>query len=485
MSNDLNNRTKPDRTYDVLVIGGGPAGENVADIAARHGLRVAVIEHELLGGECTYWACMPSKALLRPGEALDALRRVPGAAAAATGKIDINEALARRDALASHWDDAGQVSWLEDAGVDLLRGHGRITGERRVDVEHADGSIDAYEAARAVVVATGSSASLPPIDGLAEAGTWDSRDVTTAKQIPRRLLVIGGGVVGSEMAQAWKWLGAEEVTLVELTDHLLPREERFAGEELEASLSRMGIAVHTSASTRSVHREGTDGPATVTVELADGQVIEIETDEVLVATGRKPNTGDLGLESIGLKPGDPIPVDDHLLAEGVGGEWLYAVGDVNARSLLTHTGKYQARVAGAHIGGVDTLAWGDTKATPRVVFTSPEIAAVGMTEEQVKRDGLDVRVVTYDIRRVAGAAVLGRGYRGTSKLVIDAGREVIVGATFIGPRAGELLHAATIAIVAETPLDVLWHAVPAFPTLSEVWLRLLEAYRDEYGKELA
>jgi pyruvate/2-oxoglutarate dehydrogenase complex dihydrolipoamide dehydrogenase (E3) component len=310
--NQPNNRTKPDRTYDVLVIGGGPAGENAADIAARNGLRVAVIEHELLGGECTYWACMPSKALLRPGEALDALRRVPGAAAAAAGEIDVNEALARRDALASHWDDAGQVSWLENAGVDLLRGHGRIAGERRVEVERADGSMGTYEARRAVVVATGSSASLPRIDGLAEAGIWDSREVTTAKHIPRRLLVIGGGVVGSEMAQAWRWLGADEVTLIELTGHLLPREERFAGEELKASVSRMGIVVHTSASTRSVNREGTDGPATVTVELADGQVVVIETDEVLVATGRKPNTGDLGLESIGLEPGDPIAVDDHL-----------------------------------------------------------------------------------------------------------------------------------------------------------------------------
>lgn len=474
--------TQPESTYDVLVIGGGPAGENVADIASRSGLRVALIEHELLGGECTYWACMPSKALLRPGEALEALRRVPGAQSAAVGEIDVDQALARRDSLASHWDDAGQVSWLEDAGVDLLRGHGRIAGERRVIVD-GSGSTRMFEARKAVVVATGSSAAMPPIDGLDRAGVWDSRDVTTAKQVPRRLLVIGGGVVGTEMAQAWKWLGAEEVTVVELADHLLPREETFAGEELETALSRMGIVVHTSASTRSVTRIGQDGPATVEIELVDGEVVKVETDEIVVATGRRPNTGDLGLESVGLEPGDSIKVDDHLQATDVPGGWLYAVGDVNGRSLLTHTGKYQARIAGRHVAGAATHAWGDTKATPRVVFTSPEVAAVGLTERQARERGLDVRTVSYDIRRVAGAAVLGRGYRGTSKLVIDAAREVIVGATFVGPRVGELLHAATIAIVAETPLDALWHAVPAFPTLSEVWLRLLETYRDEFERE--
>lgn len=475
--------THPESTYDVLVIGGGPAGENVADVAARSGLRVALIEHDLLGGECTYWACMPSKALLSPGEALEALRRVPGAQSAAVGEIDVEEALARRDSLASHWDDAGQVSWLEDAGVDLIRGHGRIAGERIVTVESSDGSTRMFEATKAVVVATGSSAAMPPIDGLETAGVWDSRDVTTAKQVPRRLLVIGGGVVGTEMAQAWKWLGTEEVTVVELADHLLPREETFAGEELEAALTRMGIVVHTSASTRSVTRVGQGGPATVEIELADGEVVKVESDEVLVATGRRPNTGDLGLESVGLEPGDFIEVDDHLQATGVPGGWLYAVGDVNGRSLLTHTGKYQARIAGRHIAGATTHAWGDTKATPRVVFTSPEVAAVGLTERQAKDKGLDVRTVTYDIRRVAGAAVLGRGYRGTSKLVIDAASETIVGATFVGPRAGELLHAATIAIVAETPLATLWHAIPAFPTLSEVWLRLLETYRDQYERE--
>jgi dihydrolipoamide dehydrogenase len=476
------NSTRPDTTYDVLVIGGGPAGENAADIAARSGLQVGLIEHELLGGECTYWACMPSKALLRPGEALEALRRVPGAREAINGNLDVSEALKRRDALASHADDSGQATWLEGVGVDLIRGHGRIAGHRQVSVTSDDGSVAMYEAHQAVVVATGSSAAFPPIDGLNEAGIWDSRDVTTAKDIPRRLLVIGGGVVGVEMAQAWKWLGSEEVTIVELFDHLLSREERFAGDELEAALVRMGITVHTSASTRSIRRGRQDGPATAHIVLADESAVEIEADEVLVATGRRPNTADLGLETIGLEPGAHITVDDHLRAQAVPGGWLYAVGDVNCRSLLTHTGKYQARIAGAHIAGLETSAWGDRTAMPRVVFTSPEVAAVGLTEAQAIKQGVEVRTVEYDIGRLAGASVLGRGYRGTSKLVIDATREVIVGATFVGPRVGELLHAATIAIVAEVPLETLWHAIPAFPTLSEVWLRLLEQYRDEYGK---
>jgi dihydrolipoamide dehydrogenase len=425
---------------------------------------------------------MPSKALLRPGEALEALLRVPGAKEAATGAIDIEAALARRDALSANWDDTGQVEWLDSVGVDLIRGHGRIAGERRVEVTVEDGSAISYEAQRAVVVATGSTAAWPPIPGLSEIASWDSRAVTTAKEVPARLLVIGGGVVAVEMAQAWKWLGSREVTVVELADRLLPREEPFVGKELEAALARMGIVVHTGAATTGVERAASDSPARASVTLADGATVAVEADEVLVATGRRPGTGDLGVESIGLEPGRFIDVDDHLVATAVDGDWLYAVGDVNGRSLLTHTGKYQARIAGAHIAGLETSASGDRVATPRVVFTSPEIAAVGLTEADARKSGIDVHTVEYNLGHVAGAATLGRGYRGTTKLVVDASRDVIVGATFVGPRVGEMLHAATIAIVGEVPLATLWHAVPAFPTLSEVWLRLLEQYRDDRAR---
>lgn len=467
-------------TFDVIVLGAGPAGENAADVAVKHGLTAAIVERELVGGECSYWACMPSKALLRPGDMLDAAVRTPGFVG---GRIDVSQTLKRRDSLAGNWDDSGQVSWLEGAGVTLLRGHGRIAGDRVVEVEDEHGVVTRHDATRAVVVATGTSASAPPITGLDTADAWDSRDITTAKEVPARLVIIGGGVVGVEMAQAWKSLGAEEVTVIELGDRLLMREEPFAGEEIRAALERQGVIVHTETNTRRVERQGTDGPVSVEVTLADGSERTITADELVIATGRRPNTGDLGLDTIGLEVGAYLDVDDHLRVPAVEGGWLYAIGDVNGRSLLTHTGKYQARIAGAHIAGVDTEAWGDQVAIPRVVFTSPQVAAVGLTETEAREQRLNIHTVSYDIGHTAGAATLGRGYHGTAQLVVDTEEDTLVGATFVGPNVGELLHAATVAIVGKVTLATLWHAIPSFPTLSEVWLRLLEAYRDEFDRE--
>jgi pyruvate/2-oxoglutarate dehydrogenase complex dihydrolipoamide dehydrogenase (E3) component len=466
-----------EQRYDVVVIGAGPAGENAADYAVRNGLTAAVVERDLVGGECSYWACMPSKALLRPTEALAAVRRIPAAAAAVDGGVDVDRVLRLRDSFASGWDDQGQVDWLEEAGVDLVRGHGRLAGERRVAAEHDDGTTTTLVADRAIVLAVGTGTAIPPIEGLREIRTWDNRDITSADAVPDRLLVLGGGVVGVEMAQAWRRLGAE-VTVVEAMDTLLPNHEPFVGAELQEALEAGGITVLTGQKMTAARRDGDDGPVTAT--LADGA--ELSADEILVAVGRRPLTDDIGLDVVGLEPGGYVEVDGHLRATGVDGDWLYAVGDVNGRALLTHQGKYQARLVGDHLAGRDVPeAWADDRAVPGVVFTDPQVASVGLTEEAARERLGHVITVSHDVGHVAGGALMGKGYGGTAQLVIDADRRVVVGATFVGPGIGELLHAATIAIVGEVPLDRLWHAVPAFPTVSEVWLRLLEAYRDEHG----
>ncbi len=434
---------------------------------------MAVVEQELVGGECSYWACMPSKALLGPAHALAAARRLPGAAAAVQGGVDVDAVLARRDGFISHLDDESQARWLDSIGADLVRGQGRLAGDREVTVTSADGQVRRLFARRAVVVATGSRATTPPVEGLAQIRTWDNRDVTTAKDIPRRLLVLGGGVVGCEMAQAYRDLGAEEVTVVERSDRLVGGYEPWASQLLQDAFDQAGIRVLTGRSVEHASRQGEDGP--VTVRLDDGS--SLVGDELLVAAGRTFNTDDLGLETVGLESGGALQVDDQLRVTSVGGDWLYAAGDVNGRALLTHQGKYQARAVGDLVAGRSGSAWADHTAVPQVMFTDPELAAVGHTEQQARDAGLDVKTVSYGIGSVAGGALLGNDIVGKAQLVIDQAERVVVGATFVGPQVGEMLHAATIAIVGKVPLDTLWHAVPAFPTVSEVWLRLLEADR--------
>ncbi len=461
-------------TFDVIVIGAGPAGENAADYAKQRGLSVAIVESDLVGGECSYWGCMPSKALLRPTEALAQVRRVPAAAAAVTGEVDVEAVLRSRDAFTSSWEDDGQARWLDSVDVELLRGRGRLAGERVVEVTAPDGDVTRYEAARGVVVGVGTRAAVPPIPGLAETSTWDNRDVTAVKELPERLLVLGGGVIGVEMAQAVHRLGTAEVTIIEALDGLLANEEPFVSDELVAALEAEGIVVELGARAEQVSRDGTDGPVTVT--LADGR--ELTGDELLVAVGRRAPTDDLGLDTVGVEPGRGgfVEVDEHLRVPGH--DWLYVVGDANGRSLLTHQGKYQARLVGDALAGIEVDgAWADHAAVPRVVFTDPQIASVGLTERAAREAGHDVLAVSYDIGHVAGGALHGKDTSGTVQLVIDRVGRTILGATFVGPGVGEMLHAATIAIVSEVTIERLWHAVPAFPTISEVWLRLLEEVR--------
>jgi pyruvate/2-oxoglutarate dehydrogenase complex dihydrolipoamide dehydrogenase (E3) component len=451
------------RSFDVVVIGAGPAGEVAAGRLGEAGLSVAIVEDRLVGGECSYWACMPSKALLRPYEALAEARRIPGAAQAATGSLDVQAVLDRRDEIVHDLDDSVQLPWLEERHVTLLRGAATLVGERRVKVGDEE-----LEAGRAVILATGSAPSMPPIEGLDEIdGAWTNREATTAKVVPERLVIMGGGVVGVEMAQAFQTLGSQ-VTLIEGERRLLPREEEYACGEVTEALAGYGVDIRTGQKATRVEQRGD----AMVVTTADGGTAEGGT--LLVALGRTPQSEGLGLERIGLDAGRPVPVDARMQVDGH--PWLYAIGDVNYRALFTHMGKYQARIAADHLLGRDTaISHGaDGPLSPRVIFTEPQVAAVGHTTDTAQEAGLQVQVVETPTSGNAGGSYYGRGAPGTARLLIDRERRIVVGATITGAEVADMLHAATIAIVGEVPLDRLRHAVPCFPTRSEIWLALLD-----------
>jgi dihydrolipoamide dehydrogenase len=443
-----------------------------------------MVERELVGGECSYWACVPSKALLRPVIAVADAGHLDGAREAVNGQINPVGVFGRRDRYVSNWDDAGQADWVAGIGATLVRGHGRLDGPRRVAVTAADGEATLLTARHAVVICTGSRAALPDLPGIAEARPWTNRKATDSSSVPNRLAVVGAGGVGVEMATAWNGLGAA-VTLLARGSGLLPRMEPFVGELVERGLRESGVDVRVGVSVTELHR--TDGP--VTLELSDGS--ELEVDEVLFATGRAPLTDDIGLDTIGLTPSSWLDVDDTCRVRAVDDGWLYAAGDANHRALLTHEGKYQARIAGAAIAAraaghpLDTAPWGahaataDHYAVPQVFFTDPEAAAVGLSAEQAEQAGHRARAVDIEIGDVVmGAKLYADGYTGRARMVVDVDHGYLLGVTMAGPGVSELLHSATIAVAGRVPIDRLWHAVPCFPTISEVWLRLLEAYRD-------
>jgi pyruvate/2-oxoglutarate dehydrogenase complex dihydrolipoamide dehydrogenase (E3) component len=466
--------------FDVVVIGSGTPARTLATNTAAAGLDTLIVENELFGGDCPFWACIPSKALLRPGEALEVGRGMNGSKQLIDNgrSVDVEAVFSRRDSFVRMWDDSFLVDLALSQKCSIVRGTGALKGEKRVEVQNLNGETAMISAKHAVVLVTGSEAVMPAIQGLADVDHWSPRDATSANIVPDHLLIIGGGVAGCEMATAFLSYGSK-VTILSKTSSLLPKFEPEAGKRVAAALTAKGAKVILGNSVKSFEKT-TNGFNAV---LSTGHTISGTT--VLISAGRQPRTHGIGLETVGVDP-SKLKVDDSLCVTAANGRWLYAVGDINNRNPLTHMGSYQARAAALTIlakaqnnADVKLEAWNKYTATAdhetctQVIFTDPNVALVGLTVTEAKKRGISVKEVAVPFMFPGAWVHAERNYDGWAQWVIDIDRNVLVGATFIGREAAELLHASTVAIVGKVPIDRLWHAVPSFPTMSEIYVLLL------------